>query len=293
MLKKMLLNGGNGMTLVSNRGYLNEDYRLFHSTDRRDVDFQTHSHDFHKLVLCLTGSVTYIVEGVTYDLAPWDILLIPEHQIHRSILRSTEIYERIIIWINDRFFDKYAEPALREVFRGPLKRGSGLYCPPKQLRAQLTEKLYGVEHHQHAQEPGSRLLSDTYLIQFLLELSSRFVSQPAENEARARSDPRFSALLAYINQNLAGELSIAALAGQFYLSPSHLMHAFKRHTGMTVHQYIQQKRLISAAARIRAGESVTAAAMQAGFMDYTTFLKAFRKQYGCAPGEFRKKIQNN
>ena len=71
------------------------------------------------------------------------------------------------------------------------------------------------------------------------------------------------------------------------------MHAFKRHTGMTVHQYVQQKRLISAAARIRAGESVTAAAMQAGFMDYTTFLKAFRKQYGCAPGELRKKIQNN
>ena len=80
------------MPKVSNRGYLNEDYRLFHSTDRRDVDFQTHSHDFHKAVLCLTGSVTYIVEGVTYDLSPWDILLIPEHQIHRSILRSTEVY---------------------------------------------------------------------------------------------------------------------------------------------------------------------------------------------------------
>ena len=74
------------MDAVSKRGYLHEKYRLFHSSDRRDVDFETHSHDFHKIVLCLNGRVTYIVEGVTYFLRPGDVLIIPEHQIHRSIL---------------------------------------------------------------------------------------------------------------------------------------------------------------------------------------------------------------
>lgn len=278
------------MTIVSNRGYLNEDYRLFHSTDRRDMDFQTHSHDFHKLVLCLAGGVTYIVEGVTYDLSPWDILLIPEHQIHRSIMHSTENYERIVLWINDRFFDKYPEPALREVFLWPLQRGSGLYCPPRQHRAQITEKMYAIERCQQDRRPGTQLLSDTYLIQLLLELSAHIRETPAEAEARAHRDPRFSAMLAYINQNLAEKMSVDALAAHFFMSGSHLMHTFKQHTGMTVHQYVRQKRLIQASERIRAGESVTDAAMQSGFSDYTTFLKAFRAQYGCAPGEFRKKV---
>ncbi len=280
------------MSAVCNRGYLNEDYRLFHSTDRRDVDFQTHSHDFHKLVLCLSGSVTYIVEGVTYDLSPWDILLIPRHQIHQSIMRSTEVYERIILWINDRFFDKYAEPALREVFTRPLKSGSGLYCPPKQMRAQLTERLYAIERCQHSQAPGHRLLSDTYLIQVLLELSTHISEAPSNTTIRTHSDPRFNAILAYINQNLSGELSVDSIATQFYMSASHLMHTFKRHTGMTIHQYIRQKRLIHASERIRAGENVTSAALQSGFSDYTTFLKAFRTQYGCAPGEFRRQSRN-
>ena len=46
-------------------------------------------------------------------------------------------------------------------------------------------------------------------------------------------------------------------------------------------------RLVQAAARIRAGEPVVASALAAGFSDYTTFLKAFRRQYGFAPGKLR------
>ena len=91
------------MASVTRRGYLHEAYRLFHSTDRMDMDFQSHSHDFHKIVLCLEGHVTYIMEGTTYSLRPWDILIIPEHQIHRSILHAAQAYERIILWIQDSF----------------------------------------------------------------------------------------------------------------------------------------------------------------------------------------------
>ena len=135
------------------------------------------------------------------------------------------------------------------------------------------------------------MLSDTYLIQVLLELSPHISETPLNTAVRTHSDPRLSAMLAYINQNLAGELSVESVAAQFYMSPSHLMHTFKQHTGMTLHQYIRQKRLIHATERIRAGENVTNAALQSGFADYTTFLKAFRAQYGCAPGEFRKQSQ--
>ena len=79
------------MQSVSTRGYLREEYRLFHSTDQRDLDFEAHNHDFHKVVLCLAGRVTYVMEGTTYYLRPWDILLIPEHQIHQSSFSSEEV----------------------------------------------------------------------------------------------------------------------------------------------------------------------------------------------------------
>jgi AraC-like DNA-binding protein len=287
-MQKNLLNGGHMEPVVS-RGYLHEDFRLFHSTDRRDMDFQTHSHDFHKIVLCLSGQVTYVMEGSTYYLRPWDMLLIPEHQIHQSNMRSSaEPYERIILWINDGFLRGFGEEALLDVFRWPYRQHCGLFRPDVQSRRVLIEKLLEVEHCQGADTPGHGLLATTYLLQFLLELRCLLQMERTAPEAEAvRSDPRFNEMLEYINGNLGEDLSIDALARRFYISPSHLMHAFKRHTGCTVHQYVRQKRLILASERIRGGDSVADAAVQAGFLDYTTFLKAFRRQYGCAPSALR------
>ena len=54
---------------------LNEGFRLFHLKDTRAQKLDYHYHEFDKLVLVLGGRITYVVEGVTYFLQPWDILL--------------------------------------------------------------------------------------------------------------------------------------------------------------------------------------------------------------------------
>ena len=61
---------------VGKRGYLNEGFRLFHLKDSRAPKLDYHYHEFDKLILLLGGKVTYVVEGVTYFLQPWDILLV-------------------------------------------------------------------------------------------------------------------------------------------------------------------------------------------------------------------------
>ncbi len=277
------------MASVTRRGYLHEAYRLFHSTDRMDMDFQSHSHDFHKIVLCLEGHVTYIMEGTTYSLRPWDILIIPEHQIHRSILHAAQAYERIILWIQDSFLRSFSEPMLRYAFEWPLLQGRGLFRPDEKNRSELIETLLNVERNQKASFAGHALLADTYLLQFLLALGRLLEHDHAALGNAVRSDPKFNGILGYINGHLDEELSIDALSRRFYISTSYLMHEFKRHAGCTVHQYVQQKRLTEAAARIRAGDAVLAASQAAGFSDYSAFLKAFRKQYGCVPSALRGK----
>ena len=74
------------------RGYLREDFRLFHLKDAEAPEVGYHYHEFDKLVLVLGGKVTYMVEGVTYFLQPWDILLIRRNMIHRPIMDPSEPY---------------------------------------------------------------------------------------------------------------------------------------------------------------------------------------------------------
>lgn len=66
-----------------------------------------------------------------------------------------------------------------------------------------------------------------------------------------------------------------------------MMHRFKEVYGCTLHQYIRQKRLQQAAEEIRAGTGVLKAAEEAGFGDYSAFLRAFRAAYGRSPREWK------
>lgn len=268
------------------RGYLNEPYRLFHSTDKRDADFDAHSHDFHKMVFCLKGRVTYIMEGNSYELQAGDILLIPQGQIHRSILHGESIYERMILWVKDSFLSLFGETALLLPF-APRDGDKALYRPSVSRRSCLLEKLMGIEQAQKSGLPGARLMQDTWLIQFLLELNHQLTLLPPLPSAAVRTDPKVQEILLYINTHLEEEMTVEKLSRQFFISPSHLMHSFRQHAGCGVHQYIRQKRLSFACERLREGERVLQAAAQAGFRDYSAFLKAFRSQYGYSPREMR------
>ena len=62
---------------------------------------------------------------------------------------------------------------------------------------------------------------------------------------------------------------------------------FPGNPGYTVHQYISQKRLLRAGELIREGVPVMKAAEQAGFREYSTFLRAFQNTFRMSPREFR------
>ena len=91
----------------------------------------------------------------------------------------------------------------------------------------------------------------------------------------------------YIRDHLGEELTIERLSGAFFLSRYYLMHRFKAVYGCTVHQYIRQKRLQRAAGDIRRGVPILKAAGDAGFGDYSVFLRAFRSAYGRSPREWK------
>ena len=95
---------------VGKRGYLNENFRLFHLKDSRAQKLDYHYHEFDKIILLLGGKVTYVVEGVTYFLQPWDILLVQHNMIHVPIIDPSEPYEHIVIWLNADYVERSSTP---------------------------------------------------------------------------------------------------------------------------------------------------------------------------------------
>ena len=47
-------------------GYLNDNFKIFHIRDKKDIKFEYHHHDFSKIVILIDGDLTYYIEGKAY-----------------------------------------------------------------------------------------------------------------------------------------------------------------------------------------------------------------------------------
>ena len=276
---------------VGKRGYLNEDFRLFHLKDSRAQKLDYHYHEFDKLILLLNGKVTYVVEGVTYFLKPWDLLLVQHNLIHRPIIDPAEPYERIVIWLGREWVTSRSDPgeALDSCFDVAREQGFHLLRFDGERRLQYMQTIQRLEEALRSQEFGAARMADTLCQQLLIGVNRDILRSRTAAEApdSYRVDPKMEEVLKYITRHLEEELSVDALAKQFYLSRYYLMHRFKAVTGYTIHQYVSQKRLLRAGELIRQGVPVMKAAEQAGFSDYSTFLRAFQNTFHMSPREFR------
>ncbi len=276
---------------VGKRGYLHEDFRLFHLKDSRAQELDYHYHEFDKLILFLGGRVTYVIEGVTYFLKPWDILLVQHNLIHRPLIDPTEPYERIVVWLGREWLESCSDPGERldSCFDNARRQGFHLLRTDGGRRPWYMETTRKLEEALRSEEFGARRLADALCQQLLIGVNRDVArSNTAQEEKDSyRLDPKMEEILRYIEDHLAEELSVDILSGRFYLSRYYLMHRFKAVTGYTVHQYISQKRLQRSCELIRRGVPVMKAAEQAGFQEYSTFLRAFQNTFHMSPRDYR------
>lgn len=263
-------------------GYLDREFRLFHIKDQTKKDFSFHYHDFHKVVIFLSGNVTYHIEGKAYRLEPWDILLVDRHSIHKPEIDASVPYERFILWIQNDI----AESELTKCFRKASDRSYNLVRLHSDLQEKLKEILFELEASLKEEAFGNDILSRALFSQFMVYLNRIFLEKQYIFDRKSYScDSQIASLIQYINHHLSEELTIEALAKQSYLSKYYLMRKFKEDTGYTIHNYITSKRLLLARSLIAEGIPVIKASQQSGFKEYSTFVRAYKRQFNKVPSQ--------
>ena len=261
-------------------GYLKEDFRLFHINDQTKKDFSYHYHDFHKIIVFISGKVTYHIEGKAYHLKPRDILLVSQGAIHKPEINPSVPYERYIFWIRDTLSCQ----ELNTCFQKANDRSFNLVRADSALQERLKDLLPEIEQTLQNKHFGDTVLRNALFTQFMIYINRIFLrTSSSPDEKTYSSDTQVEQLLKYINRNLSENLSIDQLANRFFFSKYHMMRKFKNETGYTIHNYITSKRLLMARSLISQGMPVMKAAQASGFHDYTTFVRAYKKQFGKAP----------
>ena len=92
----------------------------------------------------------------------------------------------------------------------------------------------------------------------------------------------------YIHSNIEYNISITSVAKLFHYNEVYLGRLFKKETGFTFKEYINDTRMKLAADLLSSGDSVTNISQRIGFNDVTYFNRQFKKYYKLTPTEYKK-----
>ncbi len=105
-------------------------------------------------------------------------------------------------------------------------------------------------------------------------------------EGRGQHTLSINAVYYYVRDHLSEDLSLDVLAEKLYFNKYYIAHAFKRETGMSLHQYISEKRLERARELLLMGTPVHRAAAACGYADDAHFVRSFKQKYGLPPKKY-------
>lgn len=240
--------------------------------------FRLHNHNEYEIYMFLEGNTRYVVEDKSYDLSPDDIIIIRKHEMHRAIHDSSKLYRNIVLMISHNFFEENNCPEYENAFinktdkignkiNAELVHSSGLY-----------DAIMRLKKYSNDFSNNNTTIFNSIMIEiiYLINLISSFEYVDSSNATIKKT-------INYLNNHFTEEVTLDALCKKLLVSKYHLCHIFKQATGLTIQQYIKQKRLTLASELYEKGHSLSEAAFAAGFHDYSSFYRAYVDKYKRSP----------
>lgn len=277
------------METYEKKGYLYSDFRLFYLTDTASREFEYHYHDFDKITIFLKGNVQYTIEGKSYQLQPYDIVLVSHNDIHKLNVQDSEPYERIVAYIAPEFISTYRteDYDLSECFQKAKKEHTNVLRTHSHAKNTLVRAVDNLKHSFSDVGYANALYQKILFLEFMIHLNRATLNEQLEFIDTDHCNTKVVELLQYINRNLTTNLNIDDLASRFYISKYYMMRLFKSETGYTIGNYINYKRLLLAKELIASGQPITQACYDCGFKNYSTFSRAYKSHFGESPRQIR------
>lgn len=258
-----------------------------------DVPVNLHSHSFYEIVYVLSNSGTEYLAGTKrYTLQPGDIIIIPPGIGHKPLFPSelAEPYRRIVLWVSAEFVEIVDQiiPSYEPKFK----------IQPLLLRTANTSYEYigelfrrGLKEAKEQKECWQVSLCGNTMQ--LLVSCLRAFAEPTEYHLRSEKPELLDDVVSYIETHLNEKISLSDTAQRFFVSESTIGQTFQKKMHVSFYHYVTQRRLIAAKSLMLEEHNLDILSEKVGFKDYSTFYRAFKKEFGLSPREYRNLIAEN
>lgn len=270
--------------MLTNRMFRYDSWDVFveHAVTRFTEQYQSRvaANPHYNLIFCLSGSVTYWVEGVPYTFSEGDALLLGYAESYFFQAQAGARFERVAV-LFERELAERVDPdgTLLSPFNDrQFGYGNVLHA------SDFPDGLWKLAL-SHLVEPGEAdpgVQVRTYAICLLQQVAAAY-RRGVRNKAEKPVQSQAAKVIKYVNAHLYQLDSVEQVAERFHISRSHLFHLFKDATGSSVWEYVTTKRLLAAREFLMTGKTPAEVCDTCGFRDYTNFFRAYKRQFGESP----------
>ena len=245
-----------------------------------------HCHDRYEIIYIPKGQGVCIIEGVSYAVKPETLLVLPPLTYHYIEIDADSEFERYLALFSREDLVSEMHYAFSEL--DVSHTDEQYFCAydvdGESLSRVLSRFLEEISLPKEAKEQYFRLLVSQLILSVLSE-KKRGYYERNESELGAR-------VIRYLGECITKNITLDHLEKYFFVSKYHLCRAFKTHNGISIHGYINHKRVMYAKRLIDAGETAYVAADKVGYGDYSAFYRAFMKIVGESPTAKKRGISN-
>ena len=285
---------------LPSQGYNRYNIRLYYNRlEPRHREKLPHSHLAVEIDIFGEGCQgTYMIGEKTYEIHAGDVFILRSNEEH-SIIRMEEGFQCTctgiqfspdFIWSPSNGLGDMSY--LYELFLGNSRSFCHKLSAQKDSTEKIKQQLKDIVEEFHEQPQEYDTMVRVKLISVLILFAREYQKEIGEkSELHIGKEKRIlvEKAMNYIDSHLSDSITLQGIAEYVHMSPSYLSQLFKTLNGFSVWEYIIAKRIEKAKKLLlESEERILDISLKCGFNTITNFNRAFKREVGISPKEYRK-----
>ena len=250
-----------------------------------------HYHNCYELYYLYSGERYYFIKDKTYHVKAGSFVLIKPYEIHSTANFEGYGYDRLLINFQKDYIKSFANTADTSALFECFENDINIITLNSRDRMFTEMILENMTKEYSDQSIYSDYLKSS-LLQLMLFLNKHRLKDEDSLPNYVNSTHRtISEIIGYINNHYKEAITLSTISQQFYISACHFSRTFKKTTGLSFTEYLNNVRIKEARKLLHKKDiSITRVAELTGFNNNTHFNRVFKSIMGMSPINY--KIRN-
>ena len=259
-------------------GFLTESAPFIFNTDLKRNRFnqsrENNWHDNLEIQICTEGNGTVLLDGKTFPFNKNDIVVVNSNVIHYTG-SDTDLTYCCLIMSNDFCRQVDIDPSVLNF--EPVIKNSAL--------ADMLTQLRSIYLNPNTTCRKAKL--NNIVLKILIELAEHHTLHKAATSSTKKYET-VKAAISYIRDHYSQKITLDEIAKAVLCDKYALCREFKKLTGQTIVENLNNYRSVKAIDYLSDGYTVARTAALCGFDNLSFFTRTFKKYIGKLPSEYKK-----